>query len=237
VKNIKEIFQIDIFLKKGVFLLTINDVLPKMKEIIADELDKSKVFDKDVADILGIKQLSFATMKKRGKLPLKEILEFCAKRKISINWLLYNQSTKSLEEQTDKYVNVRYFGDIYASAGGGAFNYDDEVESIALDEHIVEMMGGKSEMKNIDAINVLGDSMEPTLHDGDIIFINRTLKDISKSGIFAISTQIGLFVKRVLQKSDGSIDLISDNSMYSVETVHSENIEVIGKVVGSIRGM
>jgi phage repressor protein C with HTH and peptisase S24 domain len=92
-------------------------------------------------------------------------------------------------------------------------------------------------MKNIDAINVLGDSMEPTLHDGDIIFINRTLKDISKSGIFAISTEIGLFVKRVLQKSDGSIDLISDNSMYSVETVHSENIEVIGKVVGSIRGM
>ena len=41
----------------------------------------------------------------------------------------------------------------------------------------------------------------------------------------------------MLQKSDGSIDLISDNSMYSVETVHSENIEVIGKVVGSIRGM
>ncbi len=218
-------------------MLTINDVLPKMKEIIADELGRSKVFDKDVANVLGIKQLSFATMKKRGKLPLYEILEFCAKRKISINWLLYNQSTKSLEEQTNRYVNVRYFKDICASAGGGAFNYDDEVESIALDEHMVKIMGGKSKMKNIDAINVLGDSMEPTLYDGDIIFINRTLKDISKSGIFAISTEIGLFVKRVLQKSDGSIDLISDNPMYLVETVHSENIKVIGKVVGSIRGM
>jgi phage repressor protein C with HTH and peptisase S24 domain len=218
-------------------MLTLENVLPKMKEIIAEEIGKPKVFDKDVANILGIKQLSFATMKKRGKLPLHEILEFCATRKISINWLLYNQSTKSLEEQTDRYTNVRYFGDIYASAGGGAFNYDDEVENIALDEHMVAMMGGKNEMKNIDAINVLGDSMEPTLHDGDIIFINRTLKDISKSGIFAISTEIGLFVKRVLQKSDGGIDLISDNSMYSVETVYSENIEVIGKVVGSIRGM
>jgi len=218
-------------------MLTLNDVLPKMKEILADELGKTKVFDKDVADVLGIKQLSFATMKKRGKLPLHEILDFCAKRKISINWLLYNQSTRSLEEKTEKYINVRYFGDIYASAGGGAFNYEADTEEIALDEHMVNLMGGKQEMKNIDAINVLGDSMEPTLHDGDIIFINRTLKDITKSGIFAISTEIGLFVKRVMKKSDGSIDLISDNPMYSIETVHSDNIEVIGKVVGSIRGM
>ncbi len=217
-------------------MLTLDDVLPKMKEIVAEELDKKKIFDKDIADILGIKQLSFATMKKRGKLPLHEILDFCAKRKISINWLLYNQSTKSIEAQTEKYVNVRYFGDIYASAGGGAFNYEANTEEIALDEHMVNLMGGQNEMKNIDAINVLGDSMEPTLHDGDIIFINRTLKDISKSGIFAVSTEIGLFVKRIMKKSDGSIDLISDNSMYSVETVHGENIEVIGKVVGSIRG-
>jgi SOS-response transcriptional repressor LexA len=236
----QEIFQNDIFflkkLKKEVDMLTLNDVLPKMKEIISDEIGKEKVFDKDVAEILGIKQLSFATMKKRGKLPIHEILDFCAKRKISINWLLYNQSTKSVEAQTDRYINVRYFGEIYASAGGGAFNYEDATDEIALDEHMVDLMGGKNQMKNIDAINVLGDSMEPTLHDGDIIFINRTLKDITKSGIFAVSTEIGLFVKRIMKKSDGSIDLISDNSMYSVETVHGENIEVIGKVVGSIRG-
>jgi len=218
-------------------MLRLEDVLPKMKEIIAEEIGKAKIFDKDVAEVLGIKQLSFATMKKRGRLPLEEILEFCAERKISINWLLYNQSTKSLEEQTEKYVNVRYFGDIFASAGGGAFNYEDESEEIAIDEHMATLMGGKNEMKNIDAINVLGDSMEPTLHDGDIIFINRTLKDVNKNGIFAVSTEIGLFVKRVMAKSDGSLDLISDNSMYGVETVRSENIEVIGKVVGSVRGM
>ncbi len=218
-------------------MLRLEDVLPKMKEIIAEELGKSRIFDKDVAEVLGIKQLSFATMKRRGRLPLEEVLEFCAQRKISINWLLYNQSTKSLEAQTDKYIYVKYFGDIFASAGGGAFNYDDNTEEIAIDEHMATLIGGKNEMKNIDAINVLGDSMEPTLYNGDIIFINRTLKDVNKNGIFAISTEIGLFVKRVMIRSDGSLDLISDNSMYSVENVKSENVEVIGKVVGSVRGM
>ncbi len=218
-------------------MLRLEDVLPKMKEIVSEELGKKKVFDKDVANILGINPLTFATMKKRGKLPLEEILDFCAKRKISINWLLYNQSTKSIEEQTQKYINVRYFGEIFASAGGGAFNYDDNVEEIVIDKHLANLLGGECEIKNIDAINVLGDSMEPTLHDGDIIFINRTLKDVSKNGIFAISTEIGLFVKRVIVRSDGSLDLISDNSMYGVENVRSENIEVIGKVVGFVRGM
>ena len=218
-------------------MLTLEDVLPKIKDILSTELGDKKIFDKDVAKVLGIKQLSFATMKKRGSLPLNNILDFCAQRKISINWLLYNQSTRSLESQTEKYANVRYFGDIYASAGGGAFNYDEAHDTLALDEHMVNMIGGERETKNIDAINVLGDSMEPTLNDGDIIFINRELNDISKSGIFAVSTEIGLFVKRVHLKSDGSLDLISDNEHYSIETVHSQNVEIIGKVVGSMRGM
>ncbi|HIO90731.1 MAG TPA: LexA family transcriptional regulator [Campylobacterales bacterium] len=218
-------------------MLTLDDVLPKIKDILSAELGLKKIFDKDVAKALDIKQLSFATMKKRGSLPLNNILDFCAHRKISINWLLYNQSTRSLEEETQKYANIRYFGDIYASAGGGAFNYDKDTQELTLDGYMLDMIGGIREAKNIDAINVLGDSMEPTLHDGDIIFLNRTIKDITKSGIFAISTDVGLFVKRLLLKSDGSIDLISDNSLYSVETVQSEHVEIIGKVVGSMRGM
>ena len=216
-------------------MFNVEDVLTKIKEILKEEIKKKKIFDKDVAQALGINQLTFATMKRRGKLPLNEILDFCAKRKISINWLLYNQATKSLEEKTDKYANVKYYGNIYASAGGGAFNYNENVEEIILDEHMINLLGGKPEIKNIEAINVLGDSMEPTLYNGDIIFINRNLKDISKNGIFVISTPAGIFVKRVFLKSDGSIDLISDNKMYGIETVYSDNIQIIGKVVGVMK--
>lgn len=212
-------------------------LLPKIKDILSKEVGNKKVFDKDVADALEINQLTFATMKNRGKIPYEEVLNFCAKRKISINWLFYDQATRSLEVETEKYANVRYFGDIYASAGGGAFNYEEEHEHIALDPHMVDRLGGEREMKNIDSINVLGDSMEPTFKDGDIIFINRTLDDIRKGGVFVVSTPIGLFVKRLSLKSDGTLDLISDNTQYSVESVPMSNVEIIGKVVGSMSGM
>ncbi len=218
-------------------MFDLKDILPKMKDILSKEIGDRKVFDKDVADALGINHLTFATMKNRGRIPYEEILDFCARRKISINWLFYDQATRSLEEETEKYANVRYFGDIYASAGGGAFNYEAAHDVITLDPHMVERLGGPREIKNIDSINVLGDSMEPTFRDGDIIFVNRTQADIRKGGVFVVSTPIGLFVKRLSLKSDGTIDLISDNPQYSVESVPMGSVEVIGKVVGSMRGM
>lgn len=215
-------------------MFNFKDMLPKLKDIISEELGEKKVFDKHVAEALEINHLTFATMKNRGKIPYEELLNFCAERKISINWLFYNQATRSLEAQTEKYANVRYFGDIYASAGGGAFNYDAEHEFISLDPHMIMKLGGDREMKNIDSINVLGDSMEPTFKDGDIIFMNRTKDDIRKGGVFVVSTPTGLFVKRLSLKSDGTLDLISDNSHYSVESVDAGSVEIVGKVVGSM---
>ncbi len=215
-------------------MLSFQTIIPKLKDIISKELNNKKVFDKDVAEALGINQLTFATMKKRGKIPYKEILDFCAKKRISINWMFYDQIVKSLEEETDKYANVRYYGDIYASAGGGAFNYEEEHEDIVIDKIMIEKLGGLKEIKNIDSINVLGDSMEPTYNEGDIIFINRTIKDITKGGVFVVNTNSGLFVKRILLKSDGTIDLISDNKLYGVENVPIDSVEIVGKVVGSM---
>jgi phage repressor protein C with HTH and peptisase S24 domain len=102
---------------------------------------------------------------------------------------------------------------------------------------MVLRLGGEREMKNIDSINVLGDSMEPTFKDGDIIFMNRTQSDIRKGGVFVVATPTGLFVKRLSLKSDGTLDLISDNTQYSVESVQAESVEVVGKVVGSMSGI
>jgi len=218
-------------------MFNFKELLPKIKDILSQEVGDKKVFDKDVADALGINQLTFATMKNRGRVPYEEVLNFCARRKISINWLFYDQATRSLESETEKYANVRYFGDVYASAGGGSFNYEEAADVITLDRHMVKRLGGEREVKNIDSINVLGDSMEPTFKDGDIIFINRTQNDIRKGGVFVVSTPIGLFVKRLSLKSDGTLDLISDNTQYSVESVALNHVEIIGKVVGSMSSL
>lgn len=207
------------------------DIVEEIKSIISDEVAPKKVFDKDVAGVLGISQMNFATMKKRNKIPFNELLDFCAKRSISINWLLYGQSPESLVEATNKFYMVKYFSDVNASAGGGSDIECEEIEELEIPEQFVFMLGGERELQNIEAINVSGDSMEPTFSYNDIVFINRNKTDINRGGIFTIRTEAGLFIKRVQKRIDGKLDVISDNSIYNTQTLDANEVEVIGRVV------
>ncbi|SFV70276.1 putative phage repressor [hydrothermal vent metagenome] len=207
------------------------DIVEEIKSIISVELAPKKVFDKDVAAVLGISQMNFATMKKRDKIPFNELLDFCAKRSISINWLLYGQSPESLVDATNKFYIVKYLNDINASAGGGSNVEFEEVAELEIPEQFVFMLGGEKELKNIEAINVSGDSMEPTFSYNDIVFINRTKTDINRGGIFTIRTSGGLFIKRVHKRIDGKLDIISDNSVYDKQILEPHELEIIGRVV------
>lgn len=212
----------------------LNEILNRIKDILSADVGDRKVFDKDVAEALDINQITYATMKSRNKIPYKEVLEFCARKKISINWLIFNQVVQSIQSETEKFERIHYFRDIYASAGGGALNYEEESESLLLDEEMINHLGGRAVIKNIEALNVIGDSMEPTLNDGDIVFLNRVSINPSKNGVYIVSTPGGLFIKRLQLKTDGMVALVSDNEAYSDELVNIENIEVLGKVVGAM---
>ena len=210
---------------------TFTEIVEEIKSIVSADFTAKKIFDKDVADILGITQMNFATMKKRNKIPFTELLDFCAKKSLSINWMLYGQSPESLVEATNKFYMVKYFSDVNASAGGGSDVECEEIEELEIPEQFVFMLGGERELKNIEAINVSGDSMEPTFSYNDIVFINREKKDLGRGGIFTLRTEAGLFIKRIQKRIDGKIDIISDNDVYSTQTLDPSEVEVIGRVV------
>jgi len=217
-------------------MLSMTEIIEKLKDVISETKIGGKVFDKDVANALNIPQATFATMKKRNSIPYEEILAFCAQKKISANWLFFDQSVDMLKEQTEKFFQIRYFADIRASAGGGAEVFDENYETITLDEKIVHNMVGMGNTE-LEAIHVDGESMEPTLQDGSIVFIDRTQTNINKDGIFIAATTAGLFIKRIRQRADGMVELISDNKAYSPEVLSPEEVTIVGKVVGNIESL
>ena len=208
------------------------DIVETIKDVVSSEFPNKKVFDKDVADLLDISQMNFATMKKRNKIPFNELLDFCAQRSIAINWLLYNQSPESLIEPTNRFYRVPYFSSVNASAGGGASNEEFKSEPLILEETFVSSLGGEKELRNIEAINVSGDSMEPSFGYNDIVFINRSKVDVERGGIFTIRTEHGLFIKRLHVRIDGKIDIVSDNKEYPISVVERNDVEIVGRVVG-----
>ena len=73
----------------------------------------------------------------------------------------------------------------------------------------------------------MGDSIEPTLLDREVILFDKENLDVSKGGIFIVSTNAGLFVKRIALKTDGALEHISDNKSYNSETIAHEELDTI----------
>jgi hypothetical protein len=219
--------------------MNINRIIEKLKDILSSELPNKRIFDKDIAEAFDMSKEAFSMMKKKNSIPYEQIAIFCGKRKISINWLLFDQLPKSLEEETEKYTKIKYFTKLHASAGGGGINYDENYEYLSIDKKLLDSLykSNSSHPNNIIALNVIGDSMEPTLVDKEVILFDNTNTDISKGGIFIVVTNTGLFVKRIILKVDGAVELLSDNKNYASELINPnelENIRFLGKVIGKI---
>ena len=85
-----------------------NEILEKLKDILSKELDNKKVFDKDIAQVLNINYDVFRKAKQYNRVLYWEIMQFLAKRNISINWFFFNQLPESLIENTSNYIILKY---------------------------------------------------------------------------------------------------------------------------------
>ncbi|MCA8896196.1 MAG: S24 family peptidase [Amphiplicatus sp.] len=134
---------------------------------------------------------------------------------------------------SDGFISVPIL-DVDASAGFGAH---------AADEHGQARLGFEAswlrrltnaKAPSLSIIRVMGDSMAPTLHDGDEVLVDASdgaarLRD----GIYVMRTDDTLVVKRVaLKPGTKAITIASDNAAYpSWHDVDRASIQFVGRVI------
>ena len=83
-------------------------------------------------------------------------------------------------------------------------------------------------------IHAYGDSMSPTFEDGDVLLVDTGMRDPRLiDGVYVMAANDRMYVKRVRQRLDGTIEISSDNStVKTVDVLNGGNaIDVLGRVV------
>ena len=124
--------------------------------------------------------------------------------------------------------------DVRASAGQGAM-IDVESEVGRWPFPVDYLKGALSlRTRQLSLIEVIGDSMEPTLRSGDRILVDLGDQSIEQGGVFAIYDGTVTVVKRI-EKVPGSepaeVVLMSDNPLHNDYRVLADMVHVAGRVV------
>lgn len=125
--------------------------------------------------------------------------------------------------------------DARASAGAGAINTDTAPVCFSAFRWEWLRRVTQAPTDQLAVIQVAGDSMEPTLHHGDHVLIDRTVTRWTRDGLYVIRYAISeeLMVKRLLWvPSSRTFSIRSDNPAYgNTEGVGPDDLSVVGRVL------
>ncbi|WP_235819016.1 XRE family transcriptional regulator [Brucella pseudogrignonensis] len=123
--------------------------------------------------------------------------------------------------------------DVEASAGPGALAHNEQaIDYLAFQESWLRAR--KINPSYARVLTAKGDSMEPTIRNGDVLLVDTSINHILDNTIYVIVYGDILLVKRVHSRLNGTVQLISDNPLYPPEEVTAGEIEqlhVAGRVM------
>lgn len=162
-------------------------------------------------------------------------------RNLSVNMSPSPANLKKSHEKSD-IVSIPYFEDVYASAGGGIINYDDVPVIMDFSEDFLRtFLRISGSLLNIHIINARGNSMEPTIQSGELLFVNPTQNEggIICGCIYVVNFDGDIYVKRIEKDPiNKSLTLFSDNQTYKPIVIADENLQhcqIIGRVVAHMK--
>lgn len=179
-----------------------------------------------------------------AELLLDEKFNIASDREIKRNSIKYSLNGQPRADDTmavpnEGFVQIPRY-EVSASAGGGSLIHSEQiVDHLTFRADWVRNALGVSP-SSLALINVKGDSMEPTLANGDVILIDMTLNGFDDNAVYVLRLNGTLLVKRVKRNFDGSVLVSSDNTMYPPDTIKNDVIDtlnVVGRVVWCGRRM
>jgi phage repressor protein C with HTH and peptisase S24 domain len=194
----------------------------------------------EVAREAGVnRSFVYDILRGRSRVPnLDKLTRIAQVVKVEPEWLLSGKGRVEGDDPITENYHHDFVAIQYAAArpsmGGGAIVADEE--RTGRDFHfrrawIRDRLKAAPSMLRV--MGVQGDSMTPTLKDGDVVLVDMNQRNPIPPGVFVLHDGMGLVAKRleyVPMSEPPRVRIISDNQQYSPYECTAEEVNIVGRV-------
>jgi phage repressor protein C with HTH and peptisase S24 domain len=166
---------------------------------------------------------------------------------VSIEWLATGDGPRALvtvpksgqdtpaaaPRRTPGTVQIARYDARAAAGQGDGLSPGTIIETISFSETWVRTVLRRNPA-HLALIECRGDSMEPTLRDGDVLMVDTSVMEVRSSRIYVLEVEGNLLVKRIQRMLDGRLRIASDNPRYEAELLTPSDrdpLRIVGEVV------
>ncbi len=197
---------------------------------------QNSIDQKSLAKLLNIKQASLSDYENnKTNTPDDVKFKICEIFNINFDWLMKGFG--------DSQGNTKVTVPVLASKITSFSNIKDQanvINYIDADRYLFGNYNVRAMIDNALIITVKGDSMSPTFLNGDYAVFILNLIDVD--GLYVISINGNLMVKRLQFVNNKKVIILSDSSLYKDEVVdrgenelNYANFAIVGKVITGLR--
>lgn len=188
-----------------------------------------------LAKALSISRAAITQAKKNDSVPQRWITLLSQAHNLNPEWLEKGTGEKFFPKNIHhEFLRVPKIM-ARLSAGGGSFETEAEIkEFYSFRKDWLRTKGNANDMVLMD---IVGNSMEPELKDGDTVLIDQSQRSILAGAIYAVGLSDIIVIKR-LEKRPQELLLLSENKMYPIMRLEGDEmnrVRIIGKVLWACR--
>lgn len=182
----------------------------------------------------GISQSGMQRYMGGGQPTRKVLIAIADALDVDLTWLLTGRGSASKSEALHQLPeNLRTLTRLPIHSGGLV---SDEARDAAMNVRglgfcRVWLSQVGYDVAHLQGLYMRGDSMSPTLRNGDSLLINTNQTKILDGEIYAIRDGDKIYIRRLQTQIGGSVRLVSDNPAYEASDEAAETLPVLGRVV------
>lgn len=203
------------------------------------ELHPTEPRPTDVAVALGITTATYNNWKNRG-IPAEELMRAGRAVGLSVEQLTGAAVMTNLHLGAwhgETMVIPRFAATGSMGDGAALAEYDQVIDHISLTREWVQTNISFSRAENLAIIAGLGNSMAPTFSDGDLMLVDRGVKEVRIDAVYVFAHENHLYIKTLSRRPGGVIRAMSDRTGDYWDIAPSdESFAVLGRVVWAWNG-